>query len=116
MTMRRQLLIACGMLLAAFLFSTFNSAAQNPSPALTTIYSFRGQYSTPPDGWIPAGVAIGMGGALYGTTLFGGAHGVWVVGQFGFVGRAILPAAGFQPAPAACKAAAATFGRPPGSN
>ena len=63
------------MLLAAFLFLAPDGAAQNPSPTLTTLYSFRGQYSDAPDGWKPAGVVIGSGGKLYGTTQFGGAYG-----------------------------------------
>jgi len=41
---------------------------------------------------------------------------IGVVGHFGFGGRAILPAAGFQPALAALKAAAAKIGRPPNPN
>jgi hypothetical protein len=38
------------------------------------------------------------------------------VGQFGYVAQIILPAAGFQPALAASKAAAAKIGRPPKPN
>lgn len=70
----------CGWVLAMLLPLAPHTAAQNPGPTLTTLYSFRGQYSNPPDGWVPEGVVVGPGGTLYGTTLFGGAHGVCVPG------------------------------------
>jgi hypothetical protein len=67
-TLRHTLTIG-GPLLAALLVFIASTAAQPSSPTLTTLYSFSG----PPDGASPeAGVVIGPGGVLDGTTCGGG--------------------------------------------
>jgi len=63
MTMRR--------LLIALVMCSAPGAAQNPSPGLTTIYTFTGGM----DGSGPGPLTIGAGGVLYGTTASGGANG-----------------------------------------
>jgi len=66
-----------GALLTALLILTSQSPAQNSSPGLATLYSFKG---SPNDGRDPiAGIAIGSGGVLYSTTFFGGASGLGTV-------------------------------------
>jgi uncharacterized repeat protein (TIGR03803 family) len=82
----RQALTTCIALLTALPVWIPNSAAQSAKPTLTTLYSFKGPTSVPPDGWIPDGVAIGNGGKLYGTTQYGGAYGACVphCGEPGF--------------------------------
>jgi hypothetical protein len=98
MTIRLRAWTTGGILFATFLVSASNGAAQNDSPTLTTLYSFRGQYSEPRDGSQPlGGLAVGSGGTLYGTTIFGGAYGICVPGcgqpGFGMV-FALTPPAG----------------------
>ena len=68
---RRHTLTACGMLLAALLIFTSSSSAQ-----IKTLYNFAGATS---DGATPyAGLLIGTGNVLYGTTTSGGTskHGI----------------------------------------
>lgn len=68
MTILRPALTTCRTLLAATLIS-MPSGAQTTNPTLTTLYSFSGGN----DGLNPlAGVVIGKGGVLYGTTYAGG--------------------------------------------
>src|ERR1017187_1401728 len=65
MFIRLPVLTTCGTLLIPLLVFTACVAAQTPSPALKALYEFRGE----PHGGNPtAGVVIGSGGALYGTT------------------------------------------------
>jgi len=63
MTIQRPTLITCGMALTALLFSLSDIAAQDTRPKLTTLYTGIAAQ---------AGVVIGSGGVLYGTTPFGG--------------------------------------------
>jgi len=65
----REVLTTGGTLLTALLVLLSNSVAQDTRPTLTTLYSFAGGS----DGSDPlAGVVIGPGGVLYGTTQLGG--------------------------------------------
>ena len=58
-----------GTLFTAVLVLTGHLAAQTPTPALTTLYTFA---SAPRDGIYPLGVAAGAGGVLYGSSEYGG--------------------------------------------
>ena len=64
MTIRLQTLTICGTLLTVLLISPTSTAAETPSPILRTLYNLTGGSD--------AGVVIGSGGVLYGTTALGG--------------------------------------------
>jgi uncharacterized protein (TIGR03437 family) len=70
MTIRRQALTTSGTLLTVLLIFAAYTRAQTSRPTLTTLHNFVGGTS---DGAQPyAGVVIGGGGVLYGTTYGGG--------------------------------------------
>lgn len=77
MTTWRPVLITSGTLLTALVILKCYGAAQMSSPTQTTLYRFKG---SPSDGAQPeAGVTIGRGGVLYGTTRSGGISGAGTV-------------------------------------
>ena len=63
-----------GTLLAGFLLSSAQIAAQAPPPPLATLYTFRGAT----DGYTPAALALGGDGVLYGVSE-GGTYGFGTV-------------------------------------
>jgi uncharacterized repeat protein (TIGR03803 family) len=72
MTVRR-LALTCRRLLTALVLCAAYAVAQTSPHGLSTLYSFTGP---PSDGSLPfAGVVIGSGGVLYGTTYRGGTSG-----------------------------------------
>lgn len=76
-------------LLALFVIVAPHSAAQAPTPKFTVLHSF----GSGSDGFQPhAGVVIGSGGVLYGTTIYGGAGFQCVIDNCGIVFSLTPPA------------------------